>query len=88
MRIGYFDEDMIAEDVPCGPDLERHLEAIREYEDAGFDELYIQQIGGDHERFFDERFFELYAREVLPHFDASSDGGERRELAAHAEVSS
>jgi alkanesulfonate monooxygenase SsuD/methylene tetrahydromethanopterin reductase-like flavin-dependent oxidoreductase (luciferase family) len=33
-------------------------------EDAGSDELYIQQIGPDQ-----ERFFEIYANEMLPHFD-------------------
>jgi G6PDH family F420-dependent oxidoreductase len=60
-------EDMVAEVVPCGPDLDLHLKAIRRYEDAGFDELYIQQIGSDQ-----ERFFEVYANEILPHFN---DGG-------------
>jgi G6PDH family F420-dependent oxidoreductase len=56
-------EDMVAEAIPCGTDVEAHLEAIRAYEDAGFDELYIQQVGGGHEAFFD-----AYAREVLPHY--------------------
>jgi hypothetical protein len=56
-------EDMIAETVPCGPDLDRHVESLQEYADAGVDELYVQQIGGG-----DERFFEAYAREVLPRF--------------------
>jgi G6PDH family F420-dependent oxidoreductase len=55
-------EDMVAESVPCGPDLDRHREAIQEYADAGVDELYVQQIGGGDE------FFEVYAREVLPRF--------------------
>ncbi|HEY3829934.1 MAG TPA: LLM class F420-dependent oxidoreductase [Solirubrobacteraceae bacterium] len=59
-------EDMVAEAVPCGPDLDLHLQAIKRYEDAGFDELYIQQIGPDQ-----ERFFETYANEVLPHFNDS-----------------
>jgi hypothetical protein len=56
-------EDMVAEAVPCGPDVDLHLQAIKRYEDAGFDELYIQQIGSDH-----ERFFETYASEILPRF--------------------
>jgi G6PDH family F420-dependent oxidoreductase len=56
-------EDMVAEAVPCGPDLNLHLRAIKRYEDAGFDELYIQQIGPGQ-----ERFFETYANEILPHF--------------------
>jgi G6PDH family F420-dependent oxidoreductase len=56
-------EDMIAETVPCGPDLDRHVESLQEYADAGVDELYVQQIGGG-----DEQFFEAYAREVMPRF--------------------
>ncbi len=59
-------EDMIAEAVPCGPDLDLHRKAIKRYEDAGFDELYIQQIGPDQ-----ERFFEIYASEILRHFNGS-----------------
>ncbi len=57
-------EDMVAEAVPCGPDLELHLRAIERYEAAGFDELYIQQIGPEQ-----ERFFEIYASEILPRFN-------------------
>jgi G6PDH family F420-dependent oxidoreductase len=56
-------EEMIAESVPCGPDLDRHIASIQEYADAGADELYIQQIGTGH-----EAFFEAYARDVLPRF--------------------
>jgi G6PDH family F420-dependent oxidoreductase len=53
--------EQASEHVPCGPDVDRHLEAIKAYADAGFDELYIQQIGPDQ-----EQFFELYAKEILP----------------------
>jgi G6PDH family F420-dependent oxidoreductase len=56
-------EEMVGESVPCGPDLETHVAALQEYADAGVDELYVQQIGGGH-----EAFFEAYAREVLPRF--------------------
>jgi G6PDH family F420-dependent oxidoreductase len=67
-------EEMVAEAVPCGPDLERQIESFERYREAGFDELYVQQIGGA-----DERFFELYASEVLPRFaDASDRRVERR----------
>src|SRR5947209_6354730 len=51
-------EEMVAEAIPCGPDLERHVQTIERFRDAGFDELYIQQVGGGH-----ERFLELYAQE-------------------------
>ena len=56
-------EEMIGESVPCGPDLDRHVAALQEYADAGFDELYVQQVGTRHEEFFD-----VFAREVLPRF--------------------
>lgn len=45
----------------CGPDPQRHAAAAREYVDAGFDEVYVQQIGGNH-----EEFFRTWADEVLP----------------------
>ena len=38
-------EEMVAEDTPCGPDVDKHVEAITAYADAGFDELYVNQIG-------------------------------------------
>jgi G6PDH family F420-dependent oxidoreductase len=69
-------EELATEDVPCGPDLARHIEAIDEFAEAGFDELYVGQIGDEQ-----EPFFEAYAREVLPRFrarreaDANGRGG-------------
>jgi G6PDH family F420-dependent oxidoreductase len=46
-------EDMVAEAVTCGPDLERHVAALEEYADAGADELFVQQIGPEQDAFFD-----------------------------------
>lgn len=57
------DEEDIAESVVCGPDPERHRAAIEEYVDAGYDHVYVHQIGPDQ-----EGFFEFYEREVLPGF--------------------
>ena len=54
-------KEKLAETVPCGPDPERHLEGIRQYEEAGFDHVWVHQIGPDQEGFFD-----FYAREILP----------------------
>lgn len=45
-------QDMLAEQMPCGPDVGRIAETIAEYEAAGVDELYIQQVGPDQEAFF------------------------------------
>jgi G6PDH family F420-dependent oxidoreductase len=53
--------EQIAEQVPCGPDPGRHLEAINAFAEAGFDELYVQQIGPDQ-----DAFFEAFREHVLP----------------------
>jgi G6PDH family F420-dependent oxidoreductase len=52
-------EDMIS--VPCGPDPATHVSGVREYVRAGFDEVYIGQVGGNA-----EGFFECYGQQVLP----------------------
>lgn len=54
-------EDDVAEVVVCGPDVERFLDAIAEFERAGFDHVYLHQVGPDQEGFL--RFCE---RELLP----------------------
>ena len=56
-------EEMISDSIPCGPDPEPHREMIRQYERAGYDEVYVQQIGTGH-----EEFFRFYEREILPEF--------------------
>ena len=50
-------EDDVAGAVVCGPDPERHLEAIRQFTDAGYDHVYVHQIGPDQEGMlrFDEQ---------------------------------
>jgi G6PDH family F420-dependent oxidoreductase len=40
-------EALVAEKIPCGPDPDHHVEAIGRYVDAGFDEIYINQVGDD-----------------------------------------
>jgi G6PDH family F420-dependent oxidoreductase len=49
-------EEMTAESVACGPDPERHVAAITPYLEAGYDEVYVSQMGPDQEGFF--RFWE------------------------------
>jgi coenzyme F420-dependent glucose-6-phosphate dehydrogenase len=55
------EEDDVAESVVCGPDPEAHLDAIRAFVDAGYDHVYLHQVGPDQ-----EGFFRFYQREVLP----------------------
>ena len=54
-------EEMVADNVACGPDPERHAAAIRPYLEAGFDEVYVAQMGPDQ-----EGMIAFYEREVLP----------------------
>jgi G6PDH family F420-dependent oxidoreductase len=51
-------EDMVS--APCGPDPKVHLSALRPFADAGFDEVYVGQVGGA-----PEAFFEFFAEQVL-----------------------
>ena len=57
-------EEMVAETVPCGPDLDQHMQTLQEYADAGVDELFVQQIGPNQDEFFD-----TWAREFVPKFN-------------------
>ncbi len=57
------DEETTTKGVVCGPDVQKHIEGIQQYVDAGFDHVYIHQVGPDQ-----EGFFRFYAKEVLPHF--------------------
>jgi G6PDH family F420-dependent oxidoreductase len=45
------DEDAVAERVVCGPDVGRYVEMIDKYRDAGFDHIYLHQVGPDQEGF-------------------------------------
>ena len=51
--------DMVS--APCGPDPEPYTGAIKAYEQAGFDEVYLGQVGGRL-----EGAFEFFATQVLP----------------------
>jgi G6PDH family F420-dependent oxidoreductase len=55
-------EEMLS-DIPCGPHVDQHVEAIGAYANAGFDELYVNQIGPDQ-----DAFFAAYRQHVLPQF--------------------
>jgi G6PDH family F420-dependent oxidoreductase len=54
-------ESDIAEAIACGPDPEVHVEKIAEYLDAGYDQIYVHQVGADQ-----DGFLRFYEREVMP----------------------
>jgi G6PDH family F420-dependent oxidoreductase len=54
-------EDDVAEEIPLGPDPERYVDQIQAYADAGYDHVYVHQIGPEQ-----EGFLRFYAEEVAP----------------------
>lgn len=56
-------EDDVAEVIVCGPDPAKHLEKLQQTAEAGYDHIYIHQVGPDQ-----EGFFRFYHQEVLPKF--------------------
>ena len=54
--------EQVAEQIACGPDVEAHVEAVKPYLDAGFDEVALVQIGGEAQ----EGFVDWAQRELLP----------------------
>ena len=57
---------MTAESVACGPDSTEHARTFQAYADAGFDEVYVAQIGGAEVTSRSEDFFQAYADKILP----------------------
>jgi hypothetical protein len=55
-------EDDSAESIPCGPDIEKIVEAAQPYWEAGFTHLALIQIGGEHQ----EEFIETAENKLLP----------------------
>ncbi|MFC5146697.1 TIGR03557 family F420-dependent LLM class oxidoreductase [Streptomyces aureoversilis] len=53
--------ERVADAVTCGDDVDAHLAAITAYADAGFDTVFVNQIGPDQRGFFD-----FYRSKVLP----------------------
>ncbi|MDO0913264.1 LLM class F420-dependent oxidoreductase [Streptomyces sp. DT2A-34] len=54
-------EEQVASAVPCGDDPDTHIEALTAFIDAGFDTVYVSQIGKEQRGFFD-----FYRTKILP----------------------
>jgi coenzyme F420-dependent glucose-6-phosphate dehydrogenase len=66
------DQKKIIEGMPLGPDPQKHIAGITEFMDAGFDHIYVHQVGPQQ-----DEFFRFYSEKVLPQFDkfnVSSNG--------------
>ena len=58
----------VAANIPCGPDPEGIVSAVRQFTEAGFTDVALVQIGGDHQR----DFFSFAERELLPALRAAT----------------
>jgi G6PDH family F420-dependent oxidoreductase len=53
-----------ADSLLTDPDPQTHVENLREFVDAGYDHVYVHQVGPNQ-----KQFFEFYEDEVLPEFE-------------------
>jgi G6PDH family F420-dependent oxidoreductase len=54
--------DDVASSIPCGPDMGAIVQAVREFEDAGFTDVALVQIGDESQR----DFLAMAEKELLP----------------------
>lgn len=54
--------DDVAEQVPCGPDVTKHVAAVQRFLEAGFTDVCLVQIGGGDQ----DAFLDWSERELLP----------------------
>jgi alkanesulfonate monooxygenase SsuD/methylene tetrahydromethanopterin reductase-like flavin-dependent oxidoreductase (luciferase family) len=54
--------EQVAEQLPCGPDVDEHVAKIKPFVDAGFDEIALVQIGAAEQ----DAFMSWAQRELLP----------------------
>lgn len=52
----------VAESIPCGPDIDAIVAAVRQFEDAGFTDVALVQIGDERQ----EEFLQVAEKEILP----------------------
>jgi coenzyme F420-dependent glucose-6-phosphate dehydrogenase len=72
--------EKITEDLILGPEPRRHIDGIKKYADAGYDHVYVHQIGPKQ-----NEFFRFYADKILPRLElktkssnGSSNGSRRK----------
>ena len=56
-------EDDVAKEVICGPDPEPVLQQIKKYGEAGYDHIWLHQVGPDQ-----EGFFKFVEKSIVPRF--------------------
>jgi G6PDH family F420-dependent oxidoreductase len=54
--------DDVADSIPCGPDVDAHVDAVKQFVDAGFTDVAVVQIGGETQ----PEFLDWAEQELLP----------------------
>lgn len=62
-------EDDVADNIPCGPDVDPIVAAAKPFWEAGFTHIALVQIGGDHQ----DGFFEFARDRLLPALNEAAD---------------
>jgi hypothetical protein len=52
----------VADSIPCGPEVQAYVDAVKQFADAGFTHVALVQIGGGHQ----DRFLEWAQSDLLP----------------------
>lgn len=58
--------EQTTENIVCGPNAQAHIDGIRKFIDAGYDYVYVHQIGPQQ-----EEFMRFYQQEVLPELQSA-----------------
>jgi G6PDH family F420-dependent oxidoreductase len=58
----YVRPEDVAEQIPCGPDVEGHAKAVKTFVDAGYTHVAVVQVGGDTQ----QEFIAWAEEELLP----------------------
>ena len=66
------DEGEVGVGHGCGPDVDRYVAAIDEFVEAGFDHVYLHQVGPDQ-----KGFIEAFAKDVLPRVRSATSASKR-----------
>jgi alkanesulfonate monooxygenase SsuD/methylene tetrahydromethanopterin reductase-like flavin-dependent oxidoreductase (luciferase family) len=57
------DPETLSSEIVCGNDPEKHIDEIKRFIDAGYDHVFVHQLGPQQKGFID-----FYKDEVLPEF--------------------
>ena len=66
----YVRPEDVAEQIPCGDDVDAIVEAVRPFVDAGFTDVALVQIGGDHQ----DAYLDACRDQILPALRERLDG--------------